>query len=453
MATRADQTSDDIDLVTVFGAIRRKLPLILVASAIVGGLTFAVLSLMAPRYTSEAQIAISSKTTNPFPENSGQQPVQDNPAPRLDREAINTHVKALGAPALLLKVSEELDLASNPEFNAAAGSVDTLDSLLRLVGMSGPRPGSTLEDRLLSSVRDRLQISAARESRFIKIVFSSTNSELAALFANRLADAYRKSLIEVPVSETNAVLEALKPKIEQLNREVVAAESAVEQFRAETGRQLTGPQLVPLSSQRLNALSEELTRAEGERSQAEARWRTANDLSRSGSGEVLPEVQQSVVIQGLINQRVRLEREVNEASAALLPAHPRMRQLNADLSGLRRTINTEVSKVVQSLEKSYRAAQIRVDQVAQKKARLRTEAVETSADDGKLRLLESQAKSKRSELERLQRQLEDNKTLVVTKNVPVEATIVSPARATGVSTFPKKGPIAALASAATFLLG
>ncbi|MEO1264123.1 MAG: exopolysaccharide transport family protein [Pseudomonadota bacterium] len=453
MATRSSAAQDDIDLVTVFGAIRRKLPMLLVISAIVGALAFGVMSLIAPRFTSEAQLAIVSKTTNPFPENSGNQQQPDNSAPRLDREAINTHVQAIGAPSLLLKVAEQLELNANPEFNSAAGAVDTLDRVMRLIGLAGPRPGETVDDRVLKAVKDRLQISAARESRYISITFSSVDRNLAASFANTLAESYRNGLVDVPVRETNTVLEALKPKIEQLNREVVDAESAVEQFRARTGRLLSGPQLVPLSSQRLSALSEELSRAEGERSQAEARWRTANDLSRTGSGEVLPEVQQSAVVQGLIGQRVRLERQVNEASAALLPAHPRMRQLNADLTGLKRSINAEVRKVVQSLEKSFRSASLRVDQIARQMAQLRTEAVDNSGDDGQLRLLESQAKSKRAELERLQRQLEDNKTLVVTKNVPVEAVLASQARPTGVPTFPKKGPIAALAAAATFLFG
>ncbi|MGF1649989.1 MAG: Wzz/FepE/Etk N-terminal domain-containing protein [Hyphomicrobiaceae bacterium] len=453
MSSRQLPANDDIDLMSLFGALRRSLPKLLLYSAIVGALTFAFLSLMAPRYSSETQVAIVSKRTNPFPEQSGDRQGGDSAAARLDREAINTHVRALSATSLLLSVARELGLEEKPEFNAAVGPIDTLDGLLRLAGIGRPSPNVSDEDRVLNEVASRLQVSAARESRFITIRFTSIDPQLAATFSNQLADAYRRSLVAVPVDETNDVVQALLPKIEQLNREVVEAEADVERFRARTDRLLSGPNQIPLQSQRLGALSEELSRAEGARSQAESRWRSAQEMRRSGSADVLPEVQQSNVIQGLISQRVRLERQVAEASATLLPAHPRMRQLSADLAGLRTSIDREIAKVVESLEKEFRASQLRVNDIARQMSELKARVVDTSGDDAELRVLESKATSKRAELARLQRQLEDNKTLVVTRTVPVEAQIVSEARPSGVPSFPKKGPITGLVMAATFLLG
>lgn len=453
MSVRNPDVQDDIDLMSLFGALRRALPKVLLWSVVMGALAYGVLSMMAPRYTSETQVAIASKRTNPFPENSQQGGAPDTLAPRLDREAINTHVKALSAPELLLRVADEMELGKRAEFNPKIGPVDMLDGLLRMVGIGKPPQNVADSELILDAVSARLQVAAARETRFISIKFSSSDPTLAASFANRLADSYRKSLVDIPVRETNEVVEALIPKIDQLNKEVIDAEAQLERFRAQTNRLLTGPQQVPLNSQRLSALSAEMAAAESAKSQAEARWRTAQELLRSGSAEVLPEVQASNTIQGLINQRVRLERQVNEASAALLPAHPRMRQLNADLRGLRRSINAEVSKVVQSLEKSFRSSQIRVDTISQQMSALKTQVVNTSGDDARVRVLEAEARSKRAELDRLRRQLEDNKTLVVTKSVPVEAQIISQARPSSVPTFPRKAPISALVTAATFLLG
>jgi len=454
MSVRNTQANDDIDLMSLFGALRRSLPKILLFSVLAGALTYGVLSMMAPRYTSEAQVAIASKRTDPFPEKNAQGgSSQDNVTSRLDREAINTHVKAIGAPSLLLKVAKDLKLEKKAEFNPAIGPVDTLDRVSRMVGLGGFDRNMDASDHVLEAVKTRLEVSAARESRFITVRFSATEPKLAAAFANRLAQTYRKSLVDVPVNETNNVVQALLPKIEELNKEVVQAEAELERFRARTGRLLTGPQLVPMNSQRLSALSAELSKAEAELSQAEARWRTAQELTQRGSGDVLPEVQQSNVIEGLINQRVRLERQINEASASLLPAHPRMKQLNADLAGLKRSIRSEISKVVLSLEKAYRSAKLRVDDIARQMSAIKTKVMSSSDDDAQVKILEARAQSKRAELDRLQRQLEDNKTLVLTKSVPVEAQIVSVARPSGKPTFPKKGPISALVFAATFLLG
>ncbi|MCB1509599.1 MAG: lipopolysaccharide biosynthesis protein [Hyphomicrobiaceae bacterium] len=446
--------NQDLDVISLWSALRKGLLKLLVLTLIAGGATFGVLSLMAPRYTSEAQLAISSKITNPFPDAKSKGVSPDAVTPRLDREAINTHVKALMAPDLLLRVATKLGLEERPEFNSARGSVDLFSRVMRIAGVGAPRPGETDEDRVLTAVKQNLVVSAARESRFISIRFTSIDAALAAEFANALANAYRKVLVDVPVKETADVVKALTPKIEQLKREVLEAEAKAERFRAETDQFRSGTRETPVITQRISALNEELTKADAAASAAESKWVTARDLTRSGAAEVLPEVQSSPVIQGLIAQRVRLERQVFEAQASLLPAHPRMRQLNSDLRGLRRTIGNEVQKVVSSLEKSYRAAAIRVESIKRQLAQIKVKVVDTSGNEAKLKALESTAKSKRGELERLMRQVEDNRTLAATRAVPVEAQVVSTARAAaGDPTFPKKSSSMLLVMAGTMILG
>jgi polysaccharide biosynthesis transport protein len=445
--------NEDLDVITLWALLRRGLPKLLIYTLAAGGVTFGVLSMIAPQYTSEAQLSFSSKTTNAFPDGKHEGARQDTVTTRLDREAINTHVRALMAPALLLRVGEQLSLAERPEFNSARGSIDLLSSGLRLFGVGGPRPGESDEDRVLAAINSKLVVSAARESRSIGIRFSSADRRLAAEFANTLAEFYRKSLVDVPVKETTAVVEALLPKIEQLKSEVLEAEAAAERYRAETDQFRSGSQAAPVNTQRLTALNEELTKAEGAVSTAESKWITAHDLSQSGTADVLPEVQSSPVIQGLIAQRVRLERQVFEAQASLLPAHPRMKQLNSDLRGLKKSIAAQVQQVVLGLEKDYRAAAVRVESIKRQLAELKTKVVSTSGNEAQLNALESTANAKRAELERLLKQVEDNKTLAATRAVPVEAQIVSAARISGVPTFPKKIPFTLLAMAATFILG
>ncbi|MGL1530594.1 hypothetical protein ACSTIU_23615, partial [Vibrio parahaemolyticus] len=74
-------------------------------------------------------------------------------------------------------------------------------------------------------------------------------------------------------------------------------------------------------------------------------------MVRGGSGEALPDVQNSPLIQNLVQQRVRAERQIAELSATLLPGHPRMQQLKADLAGLKKQIGAEVTKIVDGLSR------------------------------------------------------------------------------------------------------
>lgn len=452
MRTQDQSQQQDIDIFALWRGLKRSLRGLLTLTILVTLVTFGVLSLMTPRYTSEAQLAIVAKTTNPFPDGKQTGGGREGLTQRLDREAINTHVNALMAPDLLLRVANQLDLRSRSEFGAS-GSNGIVQQVLQMVGLSQPEATGSTDDRVLSRVQERLQVSAVTDSRFIGIRFSSSDKQLAAKFANALAETYRKSLVEVPVNETKQVVDALVPKIEQLKREVLQAESQVERFRAETDQFRTGPQSTPVNTQRMAALNTELIKAEAERSIAESKWKSAVDLSRTGNVDELPEVQSSPVMQGLIDQRVRVERQVAEAQATLLAAHPRMKQLNSDLAGVKRSIRQQVQKIVRGLEKKYRTAAFRVQDIKKEIGGLKVKVVDTSEDEARLRSLESSAKSKRVELERLQRQLEDNKTLVVTKTVPVEAQIVSMARPAISPSFPKKVPYTLLAMVATFVLG
>ena len=454
MRATTHASPDDIDVTSIWGALKRSGRNLALASVAVGALTYGVLSMMAPRYMSEAQLSIVAKeTANPFTTPKGDIGSAESLGQRMDKEAVNTHVRALMSPDLANRIAGELKLATLPEFNNALGPVDAIDRIGRLVGMGGARPGESEQDRILNAYFKRLEVYAAKESRFIGIRFTSTDTELAAVVANALADTYRASLAKQAVVETDEVQKALEPKIVRLREEVQQAEAEVERFKGVKDLFKGGPQRTGLNEQQLGELTGELTKAKAARSEAEARARSARELSKTGAADALADVQKSPLIQSLAQQRVRLEREISELSATLLPAHPRMRQITADLEGLKRQITTEVAKVADSLEKEAKVAALRESSVAKSLEDLKGQVVTTSTSEVELRALEAVAKSKRSELERLQSQFEANRARADSRVVPVEAQIISKARASSVPVFPKKGQYAALASVAMLLFG
>ena len=451
----SNASPDNIELSAVIGAIKQRVPRLLVLSALAGALTFVGLTLVAPRYQSEAELVVSAKgMVDPF-----QSPRKDGSASsdsvtvRMDKEAVNTHVRALRSPELGSSIAAALKLSERPEFNPALGPVDTFDSILRLAGIGAPRSGESEQDRVLNRFYDRLEIYSPKESRAIAIRFTSHDPDLAAEVPNALAEAYRRTLAEQSILETDEVQQALAPKIEKLKIELSEAEAAVEKFRAEADIFKGGQQSTSLNEQQLAELTAELSRAQSVKGDVESRLGAAREMMKSGSGDAIPEVQRSPLIQAVVQQRVRLERQVSELSASLLPGHPRMQQLNADLAGLKKQISAEVAKVVDSLEKEAKIAGLRVEAVQKDIASVKTRVVDTGPDEVKLRQLQTEAQSKRAELERLQSQFEANRAKADSRAVPIEAKIVSRARAASVPVFPRKGPFAALAAFATLLLG
>ncbi len=454
MPASTQASADDIDITSIWGALKRSARKLVLASILIGAATYAVLTTVAPRYTSEAQLSIVAKeTANPFTSPKGDVGSPEALGIRMDKEAVNTHVRALMSPDLASGIAGELNLAGRTEFNSALGPHDVADRIMRLAGVGGPRAGESERDRVLGSYFKRLEVYSPKESRFIGIRFTSSDPDLAAEIANKLADTYRETLAKQTVVETDEVQKALEPKIVRLRDEVQQAEAEVERFKGDKDLFKGGPQRTGLNEQQLGELTAELTKAKAARSEAEARARSARDMMRTGSADALPDVQKSPLIQSLVQQRVRLEREISELSATLLPGHPRMRQLEADLSGLRRQISAEIMKLVDSLEKEAKVAALREASVAQSLEEVKSQVVTTSTSEVELRALETVAKTKRSELERLQAQFEANRARADSRVVPVEAQIISKARVSSVPVFPKKGSYAALAAAATLLLG
>ena len=453
MRAQLPASPDDIDLTVLGAAVKRVLAKLILAAGVVGVAGYVGLSLLTPKYASHAQIEIVSKGLgNPF-ESRREAGMPEMVSVRMDKEAIGTHVRALQSSDLALKLSAELDLAAKPEFNSALAKRGPFGELLGLVGLVGPRAGETAEDRVLVAYYDALRAYQVKDTRGILIEFRSEDPKLAAQAANKLAELYRDDLALRTVLESKDARTKLGPQIKKLAEEVAEAEAEVTRFRGHAnifdgGRDKTG-----LNEQELAELTAELTKVATARTEAEARAKTARTMMARGSGEALPDVQKSALVPRIVEQRVRVERQIAELSATLLPAHPRMKQLDAELAGLNRQIDTEVEKVVDGLERDAATAALREDGVRKRIDEAKKRVVRAGGDDVKLRALESLAKSKRAEFERLQTQLEAARTTSDALAVPVEVQIVSRARPSSERASPKAGMIALLAMAATLLLG
>ncbi|HEX9882063.1 MAG TPA: exopolysaccharide transport family protein [Hyphomicrobium sp.] len=441
---------DDIDITAIWRALRASLPKLILAGLALGIIAFATLSMIVPRYTSEAQIQVVPPEREGAAADSASGSA-DGVAARLDKEAINTHLRALMSPDLASEIIAEEGLANKPEFNSALQKPTLVGRIRSALDFSQGKQSE--QDRVLQAYFDRLDVYSPKESRFIGIQFSSQDPKLAAEVANRIAETYRSSLATRTVAGTDEVQKALQPKIDKLIKEVGEAEGAVERFRGQANIFKGGTNDTGLNQQQLGELTAELSKAQAARNEADARAQSVRDVVSAGNTEALPDVQKSPLIQNLVQQRVRLERQLSELSATLLPGHPRMRQIRADLAGLQRQIKAEVGKVVEGIEKGASVAAMREAAVKKNIEDLKARVVGTGDDQVKLRQLEAVAKSKRAELDRLQARYEANRARADSRAVPNDAQIITTARPASVPSFPKRFPYAALVAVAVLLFG
>jgi polysaccharide biosynthesis transport protein len=203
-----------------------------------------------------------------------------------------------------------------------------------------------------------------------------------------------------------------------------------------------------LNDVQLTELTSEFTKASGVRSEADARATAAKEQMQRGTAESNPDVQKSQIIPRLSEQRVRLERQVSELSATLMPGHPRMKQVQGDLASLKRQIDVEVRKIVDALDRDAKIAADREKTLQAKIAQVKVRVTNTAPLDVELKSLEDVAKATRAELERVQTALKAAISNESTGGSQVEARIVQRAIPMNEKVWPKPaffGPLVALA--------
>ena len=449
--TKSDQNphvTEDINIQALGRALWRAKGWIVGLAIGAGVVTFIVLSMMRPLYTSEARILIQddqSTFTRPA-DDEGRNPQQRV----LDEQAVQSQVQVITSRDLAVEVIKALDLTNNPAFAKDAG-VSAVGRLLRSLGM-GRGSERSEEEKAANTFAEHLSVYQLAKSSVIALDYTSGDSGLAAQIANKLADVYIAWQREAALEQTKDATAWLSAQIDVLRPKVAEAEAAVEQFKASQGL-FAGSNNVTLNAQQLSEVNSQVILAKAQKSEAEARARLIKKmLDDGGDIDATPEVLKSELIGRLIDQRVQVQRQLAELSATLLPSHPRIKQLNSELADVRGQIRDEAAKIVKSLENEAEVASAREASLRGSLNEVKTQASGLSEAEIKLRALEREAKAQRDLLESYLGRYRDASARHDMGAVPAQAAIVSRAHASILPSFPQRGPISLLVTVATALL-
>jgi hypothetical protein len=204
---------------------------------------------------------------------------------------------------------------------------------------------------------------------------------------------------QLSISDTADATGWLREEIDRLRVAVQEAESAVANFRVENDL-FTGQNNTSLLDQELSNISSQITAAQERKSAALSRATLIRGLIERGQPiEGVADVQDSVVIQRLSEEKARLQGEQAQRSATLLSNHPSIRALNAQIAELNNQIRIEGGRVAAALEAE---AKIEADLEASLQAELaraKSSASLATRETVTLDSLEREAKAQRDLLE------------------------------------------------------
>ncbi len=407
----------------------------------------AFVNIVKPRYTAESRVLLEMQ--NSFLP--GDDPKPDGSGPSLDAEAVGSQIQLVTSRDVARRAIKEIGLLGNPEFDPMAGGMGAVTRMLVLLGLKRDPTQLSPEDRVLENYYDKLQVYSPTKTRVLNIEFQAHDSDLAAKAANTIATIYLDFQQDAKRANARSAAESLAKIVEGLKTQVAAAEAKAEDFRAEAGL-LVGTNNTTITAQQLGEVNAELAKARTAQADAQAKAKLIREMLREGKVSEIPDVANNDLIRRISEQRVTLKAQLALESRTLLPGHPRIKELSAQLADLDSELRVAADKAARTLENDSKIAGQRVQNLQSSLDQQKKVVGSMSADEVKLRELERAAKSAKDDLEVATTKYQQALAREKSKSTPADARIVSRAIAPQIPQFPKKLPIIGFSTLAAFVL-
>lgn len=448
--SRASDSADvELDLRALFGALARHRLWIAIPTLAALALSFAYVNMVTPRYASEARIFVENRETPLTRQGGDRQQAPEQPP--LDQEAIASQVQIVYSRDVARAVIRDLDLIKLPEFDPMIEGRSLPTYLLALFGVVRDISQMTAEERTLEAYYERLSVYPVDRSRVIEVRFMSKDPELAARVANAIAERYIEAQTRAKLERDRRARQHFQRTIDDLRQQVAAAEGRVQEHRTRFDL-LTGTTNQTLGVQTVSELNTQLSAVQAQRADAQARATAIRDLLRSGRPIEASDVFNSPIIQRLNEQRTQLRAELAQQATILLPGHPRMRELNAQIADNETQFRTQAERIARGFENDARIAGERVNAL---RRALDEQKRATSAQGDQevvLRGLEREARAQRELLESWLGMYRESSARDSLDVRAADARIVSAAAPANTPAWPRKLPIILVATLSAALV-
>jgi succinoglycan biosynthesis transport protein ExoP len=430
------------------GVARRKL--MIAATTIAGlGIGLGLVTILKPTYSTEAQVLIENLET-PFDRVQGSDATMTGNA--VDDRVVTSQMSVIKSEDLGRRVVAALKLETDPEFNPLLKGLSASRRIKLALGFGDDPRLQSPEQRALATYLDDLAVYQIPGSNVIAIKYTAARPATAAKVANTLADVYVMATRENQSAPTERARQWLASQIDALRNKLAHSEQAVEEFRSKAG--LLQGATTTLGTQQVSELTSQITVAQTASAEAKARADAIRRLvAQKGAIDSSSEVQASVIIQRLKEQRTEAQRVLADLQAVYLPGHPKMIAAEAQIANIDKQIRVEALKVAAGLEDQARIAQARQASLQATLDSLKGKESSANLDDVKLKALERDAAADRALLETMLSRYAEASSRQDATAQPGLARVIQSADVPAVPTFPKRGPLTLLITLAGFALG
>ncbi len=404
-------------------------------------------SLVEPHYTGEAKVLVENGDNYFTRPDRTEQQATTLP----DDEAVQSQVQLISSRDIARQAIRRLDLKGNPEFDPLARGISALTRLMVILGLERDPTTVSPEERILTSYYDKLTVYPVPKSRVIAIEFTASDPDLAARGANTIAELFIEAQSAAKRESARSAAASLASLVTDLRARVSDAEAKADEYRTQSGL-LIGTNNATLSTQQLGDITTQLAQARTAEADAQAKGKLIKEMIRQNRVGEIPDVANNEFIRRINEQRGNLKADIALQARTLLPGHPHMQELNAQLADFDAQLRSALDKQARTMENDAHIAAGRVENLmtaldAQKKT-----AGTAGIDQVRLNTLETQARLLKEQLEFNTSKYQEAMAREAAASTPADARVISRASTPQLPSFPKKLPIIAIVTLAGLML-
>ena len=329
----------------ILGLLRRQAKLI-IATFLVVVIVAAVGALsLTPIYSSSTLVLVDPSRKNLLDPNvPGTTSAQDSG--RVDSE-----VEIIRSDGILMKVIQDANLVTDPEFGVKLGLRDRVAALLRIGDAQLPT-GEEALGNVLTRLKSAVSVQRRGMTYLIAVTVRSESPEKAAMLANAIATTYITEQVQAKIDNSLASRDIIEQQITQAQQSLVQAERAYNDYIS-----TNMDDIIRLTGRTdLRDIQAEIDNLEEMQSDVSGRAQTLRSGLDGGDMGVLLAELQSEAAQALEEERNRLLAQLQGAEQGSQTAVNLQQELASIEQSLVETAREELTTLQQSLSETDAAA-------------------------------------------------------------------------------------------------
>ena len=442
-----DDASHDVALSALGSALYARKYWVLVPTLLAFLLALAYVTVARPRYTADTQVLLENQES--FLTRAQRSEGTEIP-PTIDDNWVGSQVSLITSRDVAREVVQRLGLVGNPDLDPSSKGLNAIQRALVLFGLARNPIRTSPEDRVIDTFLQRLAVYSPPKTQVVMIDFWSHDPELAARVANEVATVYLDRQSDAKRDVAKNAADALAAQISDLNNKLLNASDEVERYRASSGL-LAGNNNMTITGQQLVDLNTDLSHARTQQADSQARATLIRQLLRQNRVSEIADVANNDLIRRIAEQRVTANAQFALESGTLLPQHPRIRELKAEIEDLDSQLRLAADNIAIGLENDSKIAASRVANIEVAIDQQKQAVTTANANSVHLRALEQIEQAYRSQLDSATTKYQEALSRQ-SSATPADARVIAVATAPDQPSFPKKPQVVGLATLAALIL-